>query len=215
VATQSKTVQLARTTVSCGCHACAFFSSADEEYDVLVPFVRDGLEAGDKAFHIADKRHRAERLRRLQGSGLDIAAAEQAGRFEIRDWEGAYLRDGRFDQQAMLALIKEVLNAGKQQGFGLTRLWANMEWALEEFPGVHDIVEYETRLSYILRQYDDVVVCTYDLTRFSASVVMDILRTHQRVIVGGILRENPFHVPPEEFLQELRGRKEGAQSPTS
>jgi len=30
----------------------------------------------------------------------------------------------------MLALIEEVLNAGKRQGFGLTRLWANMEWAL-------------------------------------------------------------------------------------
>jgi len=39
-----------------------------------------------------------------------------------------------FDQQAMLALIEEVLDAGKRQGFGLTRLWANMEWALEDLP---------------------------------------------------------------------------------
>jgi hypothetical protein len=26
------------------------------------------------------------------------------------------------------------------------------------------------------------------------------------VIIGGILQENPFFVPPEEFLRELRGR---------
>jgi hypothetical protein len=71
---------------------------------------------------------------------------------------------------------------------------------------VHDIVEYETRLNHVLPKYDDVVVCTYDITRFSASVVMDILRTHPRVIIGGFLQENPFYVPPDEFLVELRGR---------
>ena len=27
------------------------------------------------------------------------------------------------------------------------------------------------------------------------------------VIIGGILQENPFFVPPDEFLQELRQRK--------
>ena len=176
------------------CHACAFFHSRDDEYEVLLPFLRDGLESGDKAIHIIDKTHRADRIRRLEANGVDATAAEQAGQLEVRSWENAYLRGGRFDQQAMLALIEEVLNAGKQQGFGLTRLWANMEWALEDFPGVHDIVEYETRLNYILPKYDDVVVCTYDLTKFSASVVMDILRTHPQVIVGGILRENPFYV---------------------
>jgi hypothetical protein len=47
--------------------------------------------------------------------------------------------------------------------------------------------------------------CTYDLTQFGASVVMDILRTHPQVIVGNVLRENPFYVPPDEFLAELRG----------
>jgi hypothetical protein len=44
------------------------------------------------------------------------------------------------------------------------------------------------------------------LTKFSALVVMDVLRTNPQVIVGGILRENPFYVPPDEFLRELRSR---------
>ena len=39
------------------------------------------------------------------------------------------------------------------------------------------------------------------MTRFSAAMVMDVLRTHPQVIVGGILRENPFYVPPDEFLR--------------
>ena len=142
----------------------------------------------------------------VKKAAVDTAAAERTGQLEVRPWENAYLRGGQFDQQAMLALIEEVLDDGKRQGFGLTRLWANMEWALEGLPGVHDIVEYETRLNYILPKHDDLVVCTYDLTKFSAAVAMDILRTHPQVIVGGILRENPYYVPPDEFLREVRAR---------
>ena len=35
---------------------------------------------------------------------------------------------------------------------------------------------------------------------------MDILRTHPMVIIGGVLHENPFFVPPAEFLREIRER---------
>jgi HEPN domain-containing protein len=187
-------------------HICAFFNSKEEEYRVLLPFIQEGLEQDDRAFHIVDARHRQERLRRLEEAGVDLAEAERQGKVEVRVWEEAYLRNGQFDQNAMLALIEEILQSGKAS-HGLTRLWANMEWALENRPGVDDIVEYESRLNYVLPKYDDAVVCTYDLAKFSAPVVMDILRTHPMVIIGGILQENPFFVPPDELLKELRERR--------
>ncbi len=189
-------------------HICAFFNSREEEYRILLPFIQEGLEQGEKAFHIVDARHRPERLRRMEEAGVDLAEAERQGKIEVRVWEEAYLQGGQFDQDAMLALIEEVLQSGKAANHGLTRLWANMEWALEDRPGVDDIVEYESRLNYVLPKYDDAVVCTYDLAKFSATVVMDILRTHPMVIVGGILQENPFFVPPDEFLKELQERRE-------
>jgi hypothetical protein len=37
-------------------------------------------------------------------------------------------------------------------------------------------------------------------------VVLDIFRTHPMVIVGGVLAENPFYVPPDQFLRELDAR---------
>jgi hypothetical protein len=188
-------------------HVCAFFNSREEEYRILLPFIKEGLEQGEKSFHIVDARHRPERLRHLEEAGIDLAEAERQGKVEVRVWEEAYLRDGQFDQNAMLALIEEVLQSGKAANHGLTRLWANMEWALEDRPGVDDIVEYEARLNHVLPKYDDAVVCTYDLAKFSATVVMDILRTHPMVIIGGILQENPFFVPPDEFLKELQERR--------
>jgi hypothetical protein len=58
----------------------------------------------------------------------------------------------------MLALIEEVLQSGPKQGYEITRLVAHMEWALEDMPGVNDLVEYETRLNYVLPRYKDPVI---------------------------------------------------------
>ncbi len=202
-------VTLAGAPVRQRCHACAFFHDQEEEYRLLLPFLQEGLRAGDKIFQVLDPRRRDERRRRIASLGIDVDAAERSGQLEIVAWEDAYLRGGRFDQDAMLALLEETLGKGREQ-FGLTRLWANMEWSLEDFPGTDDIVAYECRLHEVTSRCDDVVVCTYDLNRFSASVVMDIMRTHPQVIVGGILQENPFHVAPERFLAELRARDAAA-----
>jgi hypothetical protein len=139
-------------------HVCAFFHSPDEEYRVLLPFIKEGFERGEKAFHIVNPKLREDHLNRLRTAGIDVLAAEQGSRFELRNWADAYLRDGHFDQDRMLALIQEVLEGGAQQGFALTRLVAHMEWALEDFPGVDDLVEYETRLNYILPRYKDPVI---------------------------------------------------------
>ena len=207
---QSRTVNLARATVNCRCHVCAFFSSRDDEDKVMLPFFKEGFDMGDRAVYILDKKQRSERLQRLAETGIDTASAEASGQLEVRPWENAYLRPGGFDQYAMIDLLEEVAKAATQRAPTMTRLWANMEWALLDFPGVHDIVEYESRLNYFLPNYDMATVCTYDVTKFSASVVMDILRTHPQVIVGGILRQNPFYVPPDEFLHELGTRNVSA-----
>jgi hypothetical protein len=152
-----KPVRLAGSVLGRSRHVCAFFDSKNDEYRVLLPFIKDGFEQADKAFHIVDQNHRAEHLRRLKEAGIDVDEAEVTGQLEVRRWEDAYLLDGHFDQDRMLALIQTVLSKGKEQGYPLTRLVANMEWALEDRPGVEDIVEYETRLNYVLPKYDDPV----------------------------------------------------------
>ena len=139
-------------------HVCAFFDHPDDEYRLLLPFIKDGFDHGDRGFHIVDPALREDHKRRLHGVGIDVDATEQSGQLEIRTWEQAYLRNGHFDQDAMLALIQEVLNEGPRRGFPLTRLVAHMEWALEDRPGVDDLVEYETRLNYLLPKYKDPVV---------------------------------------------------------
>jgi hypothetical protein len=139
-------------------HVCAFFHTQEERYQVLLPFIKEGFDRGEKAFHIVDPNLRREHLRRLESAGIPVEAAERSRQFELRNWADAYLLGGHFDQDRMLALIEEVLDGGKQQGFPLTRLVAQMEWALEDRPGVDDLVEYEARLNYVLPRYRDPVI---------------------------------------------------------
>jgi hypothetical protein len=199
-------IRLAGSVLDRSRHVCAFFHDKEEEYRVLLPFIKEGFDQGDRAFHLVDPRHRPEHLRRLEEAGIDVAEAERKGQLDVRRWEDAQFRDGHFDQNRMLALLEEVLAEGKAQGFPLTRMTANMEWALEDRPGVEDLLVFETRVNYLAPRYDKIFCCTYDRARFSANVVMISLRTHPKVIIGGTLQQNPFFVPPDEFLCELRER---------
>src|SRR5690348_8374029 len=59
-------VRLAGAVLSRSCHVCAFFHSKEEEYEVLMPFIKEGFEKGDRAFHVVDPKHRQDHLRRLE-----------------------------------------------------------------------------------------------------------------------------------------------------
>jgi hypothetical protein len=203
-------VRLAGSVLRRSRHVCAFFHSKEEEYRVLMPFIKDGFDKGDRAFHVVDPTLRPAHLQRLEREGIDVMKAQASGQLEVRRWQEAYIKDDHFDQYRMIGTIKEALDPAKKQPGRFTRLVANMEWALEDLPGVHDIVEYETRLNHVLPEYHDPVICTYDLSRFDASVVIDIMRTHPMTIIGGILQENPFYVPPDEMLRELQERSADA-----
>jgi hypothetical protein len=199
-----KVVHLGQTRQPCPCHACAFFTSKEEEYRVMLPFMAEGFEAGDKLVHILDKDHRAERVARLSQVGINVETAEREGQLELLPWEEAHLIDGCFDQWRMLDGFHKRFAADNER-YEATRLWSNQEWALRDLPGVLDIIEYESRFNLIWPKYQDVTVCVYDATKFSGEVMMGMMRTHPLVIVDSVARPNPFYVPPEELLKELRG----------
>jgi len=182
------------------------FAIVMKSYRVLLPFIKDGLERGEKAFHVVDPKLRDDHVRRLQSIGIDVKETGERGQLELCDWDDVYLPGGYFDQNRMLARWLEVLEGAEAHGFPLTRLVAHMEWALQDRQGVTDLLEYEARFNLLPRNRDP-VICTYDLAKFSGDIVIDVMRTHPMIIIGGVLQENPFFVPPDEFLRELRSRQ--------
>jgi hypothetical protein len=81
------------------------------------------------------------------------------------------------------------------------------EWASGDWPGVDDFLEYECRLNNMIPPYKDAVICLYNLTKCGGNLIIDVIRTHPMILIGGIVQKNPFFVPPDEFLRELRERR--------
>src|SRR5438270_777636 len=201
-----KSVRLFGENLDEGMHICTFFRSSAEKYHVLMPFIREGMEQGDRAFHIVNPSLRSEHVQRIAEAGIDAARAEIEGQLEIMGWGEAYLRGGSFNQSAMLSLLPVLLNDGRTRGFPLTRFIADMAWVLND-PGALDrLLEYECRANLALPKAGDIVICAYELDKFGAGIVIDALRTHPIVLIGGIVQRNPFYVPPEELLRELSER---------
>jgi len=190
-------------------HVCAFFNNDEEEYRVLLPFIKDGLKSGDKAVHVLNPQQRPDHLRRLSAAGIDPAAAQQSGQLELRTNTEVYLPDGRFDQDRMLEVFEQLASGNANGGFPLSRICCRMDWAIEDKSHVDNVIEFESRVNDVWRRHDDAVICTYHLGSFRGDAVMDIMRTHPMVIIGGILQHNPFFIPPEEFLREFRQRRAG------
>ncbi|MGH6736929.1 MAG: MEDS domain-containing protein [Methyloceanibacter sp.] len=203
----TSTVHLAGSALVCPCHVCAFYSSAEEQYAALVPFLSEGLEAGERVVSLVDANERADRIKRLKLAGVNVEAAQRSGQLEIEIWENTYLRDGRFDAEEMLVYLQEAINTGLQRGFARTRGWANMEWALTGAPGAEELALYESRANFILPLYSDAAVCAYDVSRFPASVLEDVARAHPYILADGFVQENPHYVPPEELVPEFERRR--------
>jgi hypothetical protein len=210
--TRAQSAQFTGSVLGPHRHICAFFNSIDEQHRVLRPFITDGFADGDKAFHYVDPQRREEHLSWLAEAGINVPEAMGTGQLEVQPWQDATLRGGRFELETWLSTFEEVLQSGPAAGYGQTRFFGHMEWALTDLPGTENLMEYETRVNYVIPKYEDTVICTYDLTKFGASAVMDALRTHPVVIIGGLLQENPFYVSPDQLLSEIRERQSARKS---
>ncbi len=111
----------------------------------------------------------------------------------------------------VLAFWGKVGEGARRKGFPLVRFVSQMEWALETDLDLNELLEYEAKANDAWMRQDGPVnpaICVYDLRRFRGDIVMDVMRTHPLVIIGGVLHENPFFVPPDEFLREICERRD-------
>src|SRR5947208_14191493 len=71
-------IRFAGSTLGARRHVCAFFHSADEEYRVLLPFIKEGFERGEKGCHVIDPKLRERHVHSLSAVGIGVARAEQS-----------------------------------------------------------------------------------------------------------------------------------------
>jgi hypothetical protein len=74
-------------------------------------------------------------------------------------------------------------------------------WSRREIlPDLTELLTLESEMNRYLPLYPQVVVCLYDIDRFGAGIIVNLLKTHPRMLVGGMLIENPYYLTPDEVL---------------
>ncbi|WP_207586442.1 MEDS domain-containing protein [Halomontanus rarus] len=201
-------------------HLALIYESRDEQLAVAIPFVRDGLENGERCLYIADDNTKAEILTAMSAAGIDADAALESGALSIHTKRDTYVRDGSFDPQNMIEFIDGVITeATELDGYPGLRITGEMTWILGTDVDSSSLIEYEGRLNDFIPEKECIALCQYNRERFDPNVIRDILRTHPHLIYGGAVCQNFYYTPPAEFfgpeqpshdvdrmLETLRGR---------
>jgi hypothetical protein len=75
---------------------------------------------------------------------------------------------------------------------------------MRNLPKVEELIGYESELNRFLPRYPQWFMCLYDLETFGGAILVDLLRTHPKLLLGGMLLENPHYLSPDEFLAQRR-----------
>jgi len=185
--------------LSPGDHICAFYPSLAERDEILIPFLREGLEAGDKCICVVDGTNPEAVLAAL-GADIELGPLLERRQLDVQRSQDTYLRGGGFSTGGMLDFWDRSVGGAVAGGFGFARAVGEMTWALRQMPGVEELVGYEAQLNRLLPRYPQVILCLYELDRFSGEVLVDVLKTHPKVLLGGMVLENPYYLEPDEFL---------------
>ncbi len=185
-----------------GDHVCAFYRGRAERDKILLSYLREGVEAGDKAICVVEPVAPADVAGAL---GKFADAAMRRGALDLLTPEQTYLRGGRFVMADMLAYWRaEVEQALADPRFDFVRVVGEMPSVLTEKPDLDEFLCYESELNRFVSQHPQVIVCLYDLDRFGGALLIDILRTHPVVLLGGAVMDNPYYLEPDEFLATRR-----------
>jgi DNA-binding CsgD family transcriptional regulator len=183
--------------ISPGTHICALYSSPAERDNLLFLFLREGIREGDKCLCLIDDaeptavRDQVDQERNGHG----------ARRFEQLDVDRAsdvYLQAGRFSVDHMVSFLSASLSRATESDFPLLRAAGEMSWVLPQPGGNEDFFLYESAVNKIVEDKPAVFMCMYDLQRFGVRMLVDVLKTHPKVLLDSMVLENPNFLTPQK-----------------
>jgi len=197
-----------------GDHICGVISGEEERNQILIPFLQAGLASGDKCICVIDGTPPAEIVAALGPKGE--AAARTAGKqLEVIGASDMYLRSGRFSAGEVIASWKAAMSDAMYAGqFDVVR--AVETWSRRDvLPDLSELLALESEMNRYLPLYPQVVMCLYDMDQFGSGALVSLVMTHPRMLVGGMVIENPYYLTPDEIPAKAVRRDTGTVIPVT
>lgn len=156
-------------------HAVAFYESEAESDAMLLPFIREGNERQERVVRLVA----GARGDGGNGNGVDVTLMDSL-----------IYGDNRFEHEAVMERFAGIVRDSASLGFPLTRIIGDPAWMMRNNPNFPAV---ERRFNDLFADLDDVLICAYDVSKFSSALIMESLRSHPLVLARGELRRNPFY----------------------
>jgi signal transduction histidine kinase len=189
-------------------HFCSIYENPEEHYAVAIPFMRMGLDRGEKCIYIADDGTVGDVRESMESAGINVDGATESNALVLATKEQAYLKRGSFDPDWMFSFWKEATDSAMSEGFSALRVTGETEWVVRGGRGLERWMEYESRLTHALSENNCSALCQYNRHCFPPQVILDVIRTHPVVIYRGTICRNLYYVPAEEFLGTNQSERE-------
>jgi hypothetical protein len=175
----------------------AYFWENDGQFEEAVGFLLVGIRKGDHAVVFGHDEANKKVVDLLRGKGLDTDHLQSSGRLTVVT--------GGPSGDRMLGHIGETFQAAVESGSGCIRLLGNIGWSKPGWPDDLDILAFESKVTGAAKQFPCVVMCMYDVASLSGSIMVHgAYETHPLTFCGNVLRENPFYVGVDEYLESLK-----------
>src|SRR5215471_16066619 len=181
-------------------HLCSIYESPQDHYAVAIPFIRIGLDRGEKCIYIADDGTIGDVRQAMESDGIDVERATATKALVLATKEEAYLEHGTFDPDWMFSFWRDATQLAMSEGFSALRATGETEWVLRGGRGLERWMEYESRLTHTLSESNCSALCQYNRRLFPPELILDVIRTHPTVVYDSTVCRNLYHVPPDEFL---------------
>lgn len=125
---------------------------------------------------------------------IDIEKAIRSGQLSILSNEDAYSKEGYFNPDNMIKLIKKLSLEAIAEGYDAFAITGELSWLIKYNDGFDRIMEYEYKLNKeIFNKYPVSAICRYNLNKFSNEMIKNIIEVHPLIIWEGTVHENPFY----------------------
>ncbi|WP_433061962.1 MEDS domain-containing protein [Dactylosporangium sp. CS-033363] len=148
-----------------GDHVCWRYSDDAAHRAALAGYIAGGVRAGQKIVHY-----------RADAAEPDVpgaAAARRTGQFTSEPVD----RTRPFDAGAWIAMLVEIIDAARRDGWTGVRFAGDMVWSLGHLAD-DKLLAYESRINALYAGTDAIGLCLYDVRRFEPAALGALGRVH-------------------------------------
>jgi putative nucleotidyltransferase with HDIG domain len=177
-----------------GDHMVMLYDDDDYSSDIIAAYIGSRLVKNEKCFYIAGDGDVELMLSKLSEL-VSVESYINSGQFSILSKSDAYSKEGRFDPDTMIEMLKVLATDAIEEGYNAFAITGEISWVLEYESGFDKIMEYEYKLNkQIFGNYPVSAICRYNIKKFSSEMIKSIIEVHPLIIWKSEIHENPFYI---------------------